>query len=97
MSTPTHGQPPEPAHVVIDKDTTAKVNLGILVSIIAVAVMGAMYLQSIHHEVSTANTTLADLSHEFSRQNDALVAQSGTLIKQQAQIDDLERRLSRLE
>lgn len=88
---------PEAAHVVIDKDSTARINIGILVSIIASTVVGAWYLQGIAYAVSAANITLEDVKDELEKQNDALRRNSETLIRHGVQIQTLETRVGDLE
>ena len=87
----------EPNHVIIDKDISARINVGILVSIITVAVLGALFLQDIAHQVTTANLTLADVKAELTRQNDSVIQHSEVLSKQSAILESLERRVSELE
>ena len=88
---------PPPSHVVIDKNTTARINVGILITILATAVGGAMYLQDIKYAVTTANTTLTEVKRELARQNGSVIRNAETLIRQGAKIQALEKRLGSLE
>ena len=91
------GQGDEPAHVVVDKDSTARINLGILVSIISVAVLGALFLQDIAFAVESANYTLTEVKQELTRQNDSVIRHSETLIRQTAKLEELEARILKIE
>ena len=87
----------EPAHVVVDKDMTARINIGILVSIIASTVLGALYLQDIQYQVASANNTLTKLERELSKQNESLRMTSVTLIRVEGRVDALTKRVDALE
>ena len=88
---------PEPAHVVIDKNTTARVNVGILVSIIALACGAIVYLRDIEHAVNAANQTLQEVKSQLASQNGVTLKHSEALILTGTRLDALERRVQALE
>lgn len=88
---------PDAAHVIIDRSSTAKINLGILASIIGLAVMGASYLKDIEYAVSTTNATLLEVKDELARQNGSVLRHSETLILHGAKLDEFANRLEDLE
>lgn len=87
----------DPATVVIDSNSTAKINVGILISIIVVAVTGALYLQNIQHLVTTTNDTLEGVEAELAQLNASDSRHSEELIKLQSKVEGLEKRIEKLE
>lgn len=89
--------PKEPAHVVIDKDSTARVNVWILVTILAGCVGGALYLRDIENAVDTANTTLREVKVQLATQNGMAMRHNEDLIRVRGRLDHLEKRADALE
>jgi len=87
----------KPSHVVIDKNTTARVNLGILVTTVVMCVGAMMYLKDIEHAVETANQTLQEVKAQLANQNGMALQHSEKLIRQGDHLINLQKVVGKLE
>jgi septal ring factor EnvC (AmiA/AmiB activator) len=80
---PSPKSPEAPAHVVIDKDMTARVNVGILIAVVVSFVLGTAYLSDIEHAIDTANNTLQEVKAQLATNNGAVIQQARDIIRLQ--------------
>lgn len=78
-------------------DQATKVNLGILGTLLASAVGGAVYLSTLHSSVEHVSQTLTEVKQAIDKTNAQLSVDSKALAVLQALTDSLERRLAILE
>ena len=96
MTTPAR-KTAEPSHVVIDKNTTAQINVGILVTLIAICAGAMLYLNDIQHAVRGVESTLNDVRGQLQKQNDATLHHTEILIRLEGRVNALGQRVDRLE
>lgn len=87
----------EPAHVVIDKNTTARINVGILITLITICCGAMLYLNDIQHAVQAVDGTLKDVKTQLSKQNGVALRHTEILIRLEGRVNALDRRVDRIE
>jgi len=87
----------KPSHVVIDKNTTARVNLGILITVVVMCVGAMTYLKDIEHAVELANNTLQEVKAQLVVQNGMALMHNEKLIRQGDQLIALKLVCEKLE
>lgn len=78
-------------------DQATKVNLGILGTLLASAVGGAVYLSTLHSSVEHVSQTLTEVKASIDKTNAQLASDSKALAVLQALVGSVEQRLTALE
>jgi hypothetical protein len=85
------------AHVVIDKSTTARINVAILCSIIGCACGGAWWSSGISHSITDISQTLKEVKVEIAKNGGTVNHHAIEIIRLQEKCRDHEKRITALE
>lgn len=87
----------EPSDAVIDKDTTARINVAILCSIIACACCGTWWTSDMTHSMANISQTVKEVKVEVTKIGGSVNNHAMDIIRLQEQFRDHEKRLQTLE
>lgn len=87
----------EPSHVVIDKNTTARINVAILVSVLGGLVAATWWLSDIKHSVANISVTLEEVKVQLAKNGGTVNHHAIEIIRLQEQYGSLNARLKALE
>ena len=87
----------EPAHVVIDKNTTAKINIVILGSVLVGLIGATLWLSDIKNSVLNISKTLEEVKVTLAKNGGIVSHHAIEIIRLQEQYKDLAARVKALE